>query len=144
MLLAKTLKCELVNPTQTKLDLLNYEWSNYQDFIQFEQNGLDWLSDKVPIHSMYKAQARWYWKKYKKLDFPMSINNHKMRLQKTGNKLCEYFVRVPVKGKRGGIWLGIKPHKPFPDGFKLGESKLFKHKGKFHLHIVIRKEITIK
>jgi putative transposase len=144
MICRKTIKCELVNPTGKKLDLLNQEWAKYQDFIRLENMGLDWVADKIPIHSVYKTQARWYWKKYKKQDFPMSLNNQVLKIAESKNKLSEYWARIPVKGKYGGIWVAIKPHKPFPDGCKLGESKLFKQKGRFHLHIVIKKEIEIR
>jgi len=144
MICRKTIKCELVNPTEKKLDLLNQEWVKYQDFIRLENMGLDWIADKIPIHSVYKAQARWYWNKYKKQDFPMSLNNQVLKIAESKNKISEYWARIPVKGKRGGIWVAIKPHKPFPDGYKLGESKLFKQKGKFHLHVVIKKEIEIR
>lgn len=144
MLLAKTIRCEVLKPTKTKLDLLNNEWDKYQQFIQLESHGLDWVADEIDIYSMYKSQARWYWNKYSKSNFPMSINNQVLKIKQATTKLSEFWARVPVKGKRGGIWLAFKPHKPFPKDYKLGESKLFKKKGKFYIHIVVRKEVKIK
>ena len=144
MLVSKVVKCRFVNPTKKKLEILNREWSNYQDFIELEKNGLDWLADKISVYSSHKTQARWYWNKYSKDNFPISINNQKLKIKKNNNKLSKYWVRIPVKAKRGGIWFPFKPHKEFPEDFKLGESKLIKKNDEFWLHIVVRKEVEIK
>lgn len=145
MQLAKTIKCKLIKPTQTKLDLLDSEWKKYQEFIQLEKEGLDWIANEVQVYSMYKTQARWMWKKFSKgKNQPMSINNQIMKIKQNDHKLSKYWARIPVKGRRGGIWLPIKPHKPFPEDYKLGESKLFKRKGKWQLNITIKKEIKVR
>jgi len=144
MLISKVVKCRFISPTKRKLEVLNKEWNNYQDFIELEKNDLDWLADKVPIYSSYKVQARWYWKKMKKQNFPISISNQRLKIKETNHKLAKYWVRIPIKTKRGGIWLAIKLHKEFPKNYKLSESKLIKKDDEFWLYIVIRKEIEIK
>jgi len=144
MLVSKTIKCRIFKPTKIKYNLLDQEWNNYQDFIELEKNDLDWLADKVPVYSSYKQQARWYWDKMKKQNFPVSISNQVLKIKETNLKLAKYWIRIPVKAKKGGIWLPIKPHYEFPENYKLGESKLIKKKDYFEIHIVIRKEIEIR
>ena len=144
MLVSKVIKCRFIAPTKRKFELLNNEWKNYQDFIELEKNDCDWLADKVSIYASYKIQARWYWSKFKKQNFPMSLSNRMLKIKETNNKLSKYWIRIPVKPKRGGIWFPIKPHQEFPKNYKQSESKLIKKSDGFWLHIVIRKEIEIK
>ena len=144
MLVSKVVKCRLVNPTKRKLEYIEDEWNNYQNFIELEKNDCEWLADKSPVHSSYKAQARWYWNRFKKQNFPLSISNRKLKIKETNNKLSTYWIRIPIKSKRGGVWLAIKPHCKFPKDYKLGESKLLKKEEYFEIHIVIRKDVEIK
>ena len=144
MLVSKTIKCRIFGPTKKKLELLNNEWDKYQDFIELEENDCDWLADKVSVYVSYKAQARWYWSKFKKQNFPISVSNQILKIKETKHKLAKYWVRIPIKAKRGGIWLPIKPHTEFPENFELRESKLLKKNGNFEIHIVIKKEVEIK
>jgi len=126
------------------LKILNSEWNSYQDFIELEKNDCDWLTDKIPIYFSYKQQARWYWNKFKKQKFPMSLSNRDLKLKENDNKLSKHWAKIPVKSKRGGIWLPIKPHCEFPEDFKLCESKLIKKNNDFWLYIVVKKEVEIK
>lgn len=144
MQVSKTIKCRIFNPTKTKYDLLNQEWNKYQDFIELEKNDCDWLADKVLIISSYKQQARWYWDKFRKQNFPISVSNQLLKVKETKHKLARYWIKIPIKAKRGGVWLPIKPHCEFPKDYKLGESKLIKKKDYFEIHIVLKKEIEIK
>jgi putative transposase len=144
MLVSKVVKCRFESPTKRKLGYLNSEWNNYQNFIELEKNDCGWLADKVPIYASYKQQARRYWKKFKKQNFPISISNQRLKIKEVNNKLSKYWIRIPIKSKYGGIWLAIKPHCEFPKDYKLGESKLLKKDNEFWLHIVIRKEVEIK
>jgi len=144
MLVAKTIKCQVMNLTKRKLNMLNIEWNNYQDFIELEKNDLDWLADKILIYSSYKNQARWYWNKFKKQNFPIFIPNDRLEIRETDNKFSKYWVKIPVKSKRGGIWLPIKLLGNLPNDFKLGESKIIKRNNEFYINITIRKEIEIK
>lgn len=144
MLVSKVVKCRLVSPTQRKLNYLSDEWNKYQDFIELEKNDCDWLADRAPVYASYKQQARRYWKKFKKQNFPISISNQRLKIKEVNNKLSRFWVKIPVKSKRGGLWLAIKPHREFPNDYKLGESKLLKKEDEFWLYIVVRKEIEIK
>ncbi|MDO8125368.1 MAG: transposase [Candidatus Hermodarchaeota archaeon] len=52
-----------------------------------------------------------------------------------------WFLRVRVHGQRGGINIPIIPHRAFPKGAKLGESKLFRRQGKFYVNLVFTVEV---
>lgn len=145
MFLSKVVKCKFISPTKRKLELLNKEWENYQGFIELEKNDCNWLADEVPVYSAYKQQARRFYKKFNSdKEYSISIRKDLIKVKETTHKLAKYWIRIPVKVKRGGIWLPIKPHTFFPDSFELGESKLFKKNNDFHIYIIIRKEVEIK
>jgi len=144
VIISKTIKCRILNPTKHKFNILNREWENYQDFIELEKNDLDWLADKVPLYSSYSHQARWYWSKFRKQNFPISLLSQILKIKETNNKLSKYWVRILVKSKYGGIWLAVKPHCNFPKDCKLGESKLIKRDNYFEIHVIIKKEVEIK
>ncbi|MGB6591965.1 MAG: hypothetical protein WBE68_10705 [Candidatus Nitrosopolaris sp.] len=43
------------------------------------------------------------------------------------SNIAEYWVRVPVKLVKGGLWIGlIKPYEPIPKDAKICECKLYK------------------
>ncbi|MBU3896690.1 MAG: transposase [Nanoarchaeota archaeon] len=147
MMVAKTVRCRVINLTKSKLNALNEEWSNFQDFIELEKRDLDWIADKIPIRSVYKCQARWISKRIKH-KFAMSLSNQVMQVKKTDNKLSKCWIKVPVKSKWGGIWLPVEPHCEFPDDYKIGESKIIKktkgNKEWFEIYVVVKKEVQMK
>jgi putative transposase len=49
-----------------------------------------------------------------------------------------------VKGRRGGVWVAIKPHCQIEPDMEICESKLFKRNGDFYLHIIVQKEVEPK
>lgn len=145
MLVSKTIKCRIFKPTKLKYNLLNQEYSNFQDFIKLESNDLDWLSEKISIYSVYKQQARRYYKKINsKKEYPISIRKDRIKINETNHKLAKYWINIRIKAKRGGIWLAIKPHKEFPKEFEMCESKLLKKNNDFYVYVTIKKEVEIK
>lgn len=138
MLVGKTVKCKIFKPTKLKYDILNQEYTNLQKFLQGED---------VELYSANKQQAfRFYHKivgKAKK-DYPISIRKDLIRVKKTKHKLAKYWVRIPVKGRRGGLWLPIKPHQPIDFSCEFCESKVIKKGDDFFVYLVVKKEIKIK
>jgi hypothetical protein len=50
-----------------------------------------------------------------------------IRLEHDTSSIAEYWVRVPVKAVKGGLWIGlIKPYKPITKDSKICECKLYK------------------
>jgi len=145
MLVTKTIKCRILEPTNFKYNLLNQEYNNFQDFMRLEANDLDWLADKIPICFVYKGQARRFYKKISlEKEYPISVRKDIIRIKETNNKLSKYWIRISVKSKRCGLWLPIKQHKEFPYGFKICESKLLKKNNDFYVYITIQKEVEIR
>lgn len=137
MLVSKTIKCGIINPTKTKLNLLKQEYDNLQKFLQGD--------NFVKLYSANKQQAKRYYKKIKaNKEYALSIRKDLIKIEKRNTKLVKYWVRVPVACKRGGIWLPIKPHCEFPESYEICESKILKRKNKFFIYITIKKEVEIK
>ena len=64
-----------------------------------------------------------------------------MKIERRNTKIAEYWAKIPVKGRRGGVWVAIKPHCPIEPDMEICESKLLKHNGDFYLHVVVQKEV---
>ena len=114
-----TIRCGIVLPTKRKLELLDAEYQNLQLFLKGEN---------VPLYSANKQQALRFYQKIKMKEYPLSLRNDLIDVQKSKSF---YFLKVPVHGIRGGLRLPFKPHREIPLNGKLCESKLFKRNGKF-------------
>ena len=62
-------------------------------------------------------------------------------MEKRDTKIAKYWARIPVAGRRGGVWVAIKPHCEIPEDVEICESKLFRRDGEFYLHLTIQREI---
>ena len=71
----------------------------------------------------------------------MSIRKDLIKVEKRDTKIAKYWARIPVAGRRGGVWVAIKPHQDIPDDVEICESKLFRRGNDFYLHLTIQKEI---
>jgi putative transposase len=118
-----TIRCGIVLPTKRKQMLLEKEYTNLQLFLK----GKD-----VPLYSANKQQALRFYKKIKRKEYPLSLRNDLIDVQKSK---CFYFLKIPVAGVKGGIRLPFKPHREIPANGKLCESKLFKKNGKFFVNL---------
>jgi len=137
MLVTKTIKCEIINPTKTKLKLLKQEYENLQRFLHGDNS--------VKLYSANKQQAKRFYKKIKpNKEYPLSIRKDTIKIHKRETKLVKYWIKIPVATKRNGIWLPVKPHYEFPDNYEICESKVVRKKGKFYIYVTIKKEVEIK
>ena len=137
MRVAKTIRCKIWRPTRAKRTILEDEYNNLQFYLQ---TGID-----DGIYSANKQQADRFFKKIKKgKQYPISLRNDLIKIEKRDTKLVKYWIRIPVAGRRGGLWLPIKPHCDFPDEFEISESKIVKKKDDFYIHVTIHKEIAQK
>ena len=137
MRVAKTIRCKIWEATRAKRTILEEEYSNLQLYLQA---GID-----NGLYSANKQQADRFYKKIKRgKQYPISLRNDLIKIERQETKLVPYWIRVPVAGRRGGLWLPVKPHCDFPDEFEISESKIVKKKGEFYIHITIHKEIIQK
>src|SRR6516162_4452572 len=74
------------------------------------------------------AKANRFYKVIKKgKKYPLSIRNDLIKIEHKPSTVPEYWVRIPVKSVKGGLWIGlIKPYEPIPTDAKICESKLYK------------------
>jgi len=137
MRVAKTIRCKIWKATETKRSILEAEYNNLQLYLQ---TGID-----DGLYSANKQQAERFYKKIKKgKKYPISLRNDLIKVEKRDTKLVKYWIRVPVAGRRGGLWLPVKPHCEFPDEFTVSESKLLKKKDSFYIHVTVQKDIEQK
>ena len=137
MRVVKTIRCKVWNATKLKQSILEEEYNNLQLYLQA---GID-----DGLYSANKQQADRYFKKVKKSkQYPISLRNDLIRIEKRDTKLVQYWIRIPVHGRRGGLWLPVKPHCNFSDDFEISESKIIKKKDGFYIYVYIHKEIIQK
>jgi putative transposase len=73
-------------------------------------------------------------------EYPLSIRNDLLKIKRVCNSVSEYWVKLPNKNTRQ-LWVAVKPHRAFPEEFKVCESKLYRHKGKFYLNVAVKTEV---
>jgi len=134
MKVKKTIKAKVVFLTKIKRQLLEQEYENLQRFLRGEKD--------APLYSANKQQALRFYKHVKPdREYPLSIRKDLLKIERRDTKIAEYWARIPVKGRRGGVWVAIKPHCLEPD-METCESKLFKRKALSNLfssiHILVK------
>jgi len=130
----KIIKAKIVALTNNKRDLLETEYSNLQYFLQ---TGID-----IGVYSANKQQATRFYKKIKlDKEYPISIRNDLIKVEHKDTKVAGYWIKIPVKRQRGGIWVAIKPHQDIPEDVKFCESKIIRKGNDFFTYITIEKEI---
>ena len=131
----KTIKAKIVYMTKVKQQLLDEEYENLQQFLK----GRD-----TKLHSANKQQAKRFYKRIKpNKEYPLSIRKDLLKVEQRNTKIAEYWARIPLRGRRGGIWVAIKPHCLMEPDMEVCESKLFKRNGSFYLHISVQKDVKI-
>jgi len=132
----KTIQAKIVFLTKIKEQLLEQEYSNLQKLLHGES---------VELYSANEQQAKRFYPKIKpNKEYPLSIRKDLLKIERRNTKIVEYWAKIPVKGRRGGIWVAIKPHCLMEPDMEICESKLFKRNGRFYLHIVVQKEVKPK
>lgn len=137
MQVQKTIKAKVVKLTRTKRQILDYEYEGVQRFLQGD---LD-----VELYSANKQQARRFYRCVKpEREYPLSIRKDLIRVERRGTKIARYWVRIPVKLRRGGVWVAIKPHYEIGADLKICESKLLRRNGEYFLRLVVKREVELK
>jgi putative transposase len=139
-LVKKCYHCKIIeNLTNTKLVALQQEYDNLQHYLQTNKK------EDLGLYSANKQQADRFYKVIKKgKKYPLSIRNDLLKIKHNpnNNSIAGYWVRIPVKAARGGLWIGlIKPYEPIPIDSKICESKLYKRDNLWYLDIVVEKEV---
>ena len=137
MQVQKVVKAKVVGLTRTKRQILDHEYEGLQRFLQGDHN--------TELYSANKQQAQRFYKRVKPdREYPLSIRKDLIRVERRDTKIARYWVRVPVKLRRGGVWVAVKPHCEITADLEICESKLFRRNGEYFLHLVVKREVELK
>lgn len=135
MKVTKTVQGGVVNPTKVKKQLLDQEYENLQDYLHNREHG--------NVYSANKQQADRYYDEIKEgNEYPISIRRDLIDIQECDSGVCDYFINVPVAGRRGGVNLPVKTHEEIEG--EICESKLYRENGNYYLNITVEKEVKAK
>jgi putative transposase len=133
MLCRKTIKCKLVGLTKKKRHAISAEYNKLQIYLQ--------TLDDLGLHSANKQQAeRSYRNVLCEREYPISIRNDLIRIERVDNKVSKYWAKIPVASTRR-LWVAIRTHADFPDGCKLCEGKLFPKNSEWFLNLTVEKDV---
>jgi len=135
MLIQKTIKAKVIDPTNRKLELLEKEYQGFQDIL---------CGDGADLYSATRQQAERFLKKIKRpkhRHYPLILRRDVIRLEKQDTDIAPYWFKFPCFGVRGGIWLALKPHCDIPNDCSLREAKLIKRKNAWFIHLTIEREV---
>jgi putative transposase len=137
MKVQKTIKVKVVGLTRIKRQILDHEYEGLQRFLQGDPS--------IELYSANKQQAKRFYKRIKpEREYPLSIRKDLIRVEHRNTKLSRYWVRIPVKLRRGGVWVAVKPHCEITDDLEICESKLLRRNGEYFLHLVVKREVELK
>jgi putative transposase len=135
MLIQKTIKAKVIDPTCRKRDILEKEYSGFQGIL---------CGEGADLYSATKQQAERFLEKIKTpkhRHYPLILRRDVIRLERQDTDIAPYWFKFPCLGIRGGIWLALKPHCDIPDDCSLREAKLIKRKNAWFIHLTIEKEV---
>ncbi|KXA99252.1 hypothetical protein AKJ42_03485 [candidate division MSBL1 archaeon SCGC-AAA261C02] len=134
MRVRKTIQGGVVNLTRVKRGILTEEYEDLQRFLHGDND--------VDLYSANKQQAERYYKKIKQgKEYPISIRKDLIDVQECDSDVCDYFVKVPVAGRHGGLKVPIKTHTRIKRDWMVCESKLYRKNGKFFINITVEIEV---
>lgn len=137
MQVQKVIRAKVVGLTNIKRQILDHEYEELQRFLQGDSN--------VELYSANKQQAQRFYKRIKpEREYPLSIRKDLIRVERRDTKIASYWVRIPVKLRRGGVWVAVKPHCEITDDFEICESKLLRRNGGYFLHLTVKREVELK
>jgi putative transposase len=136
MLIEKTIKAKVIDPTNRKREILEREYSSFQEAL---------YGQEADLYSATKQQAERFQEKIKApkhKHYPVILRRDVIRLEQQGTKLSTYWFKFPCFGVKGGIWLALKPHCEIPVDCSLREAKLIRRKSSWFIHLAIQKDIV--
>lgn len=139
MKIQKTIKARIVSLTKRKEELLEREYTNWQNTLQ------GWAS---PLYSATKQQAERLAKRLGKrmndIDYPMVLRNDVINIQRHDTQIAHYWMKVPIHGIRGGIKvpLQLPQNQEGLLSLPIKESKLIWKRDHWSVHIVVEKEVA--
>ncbi|MDI6820451.1 MAG: hypothetical protein QMC89_06080, partial [Candidatus Hodarchaeaceae archaeon] len=95
MQVQKVVRAKVVGLTNVKRQILDHEYEGLQRLLRGDPN--------VELHSANRRQAERFYRCVRpEREHPLSIRKDLIRIERRGTKLARYWVRIPVKPRRGG------------------------------------------
>jgi len=138
MLAKRTIKCKVLELRKGKEQLLLREYLNFQRFLHGDKTVLLYSATRQQAERMLKCIGS---PKDGKA-YPLILRRDVYKLEKTENKLTEYWLRVPIGGVEGGIWIPIKAHMKIPVNASLREAKIFRRKNAWFVFLTVQSKIA--
>lgn len=135
MIVEKTVKAKVIDPTNRKAELLEREYRSFQDALK----GKD-----ASLYSATKQQAERFLRRIKvpkHRHYPLILRRDVIRLEKQDTDIAQYWLKFPCFGIRGGIWLALKPHCDIPIDCSIREAKLVKRKLGWFIHLTVERSV---
>ena len=133
----KVVKAKVVGLTKIKRQIIDHEYDGLQRFLRGDPS--------VELYSANKQQAKRFYRRVNpEREYPLSVRKDLIRVERRDTKIASYWVRIPVKLRRGGVWVAIKPHCEIDDDLEICESKLLRRNGEYFIHLVMKRDVELK
>jgi putative transposase len=137
MLAKRTIKFKVLELRKGKAELLLREYLNFQRYLHGDKS--------VLLYSATRQQGERILKRIgspkERKEYPLILRRDVYRLEKTENKLTEYWLRVPIGGVDGGIWIPLKAHAVIPEGVSLREAKIVRRNDCWFVFLTVQSEV---
>lgn len=137
MLAKRTIKAKVLELRKGKAELLLREYLNFQRFLHDDKSVLLYSATKQQAERMLKRIGS----PKEGKEYPLILRRDVYKLEKTENKLTGYWLRVPICGVDGGIWIPIRTHMVIPENASLREAKLLRRKGEWFVLLTVQAEV---
>jgi putative transposase len=133
MLVGRTVKARIMNPTSRKKELLEKEYGNAQEYVSGETENL---------YSATKQAMDKYAGKDNGEEKPLFLRNDTFRVEEAENtEKFDYWAKIPIHDHYGGIQVPVVPHREIKEDWKIKDSKIVKRDDYFELHILVQFEV---
>lgn len=133
MLVGRTVKARILNPTSRKKKLLEEEYLNAQKYVSGETEEL---------YSATKQAMDKYAGKDNGEKKPLFLRNDTFRVEKSENaEEFDHWAKIPIHNEWGGIEVPLKPHREIKEEWEIKDSKIVKRDDYFVLHISVQFEV---
>jgi putative transposase len=141
MMVHRTVKAKIFGLTRVKEALLREEYDNFQAYLR----GFD-----VPLYSATKQQAQRLLRrlkgKLKRKEYSMILRRDVFNIKVTGNKLSQFWVKIPIHHVKGGIKAPIQlPHNQEELlSSDIREGNVLWKRNHWSLHLTVMKKVQLK
>ncbi len=137
MLAKRTIKAKVLELRKGKQELLLREYLNFQRFLHGDKTTL--------LYSATRQQAERTLRRIgapkEDKEYPLILRRDVYKLERTENKLTEYWLRVPIGKVKGGIWIPIKAHMEIPVDASLREAKVLRRESGWFVYLTVQAEV---